>query len=71
MEILMSKGQIYEMTTTRTRTGSMRENPLPVLRINGNIRFRKSDCRLIMLGYGLLGGFLLMSGEHSLVGAMW
>ena len=39
----MSKGQIYEMTSTRTRTGSMRENPIPVLRINSNIRFRKSD----------------------------
>jgi excisionase family DNA binding protein len=39
----MSKTQIYEMTKTRTRTGSMRENPLPVLRINGNVRFRKSD----------------------------
>jgi predicted DNA-binding transcriptional regulator AlpA len=39
----MSKGQIYEMTKARTRTGSMRENPLPVLRINGNVRFRKRD----------------------------
>ena len=39
----MSKGQIYEMTKTRTRTGSMRENPLPVLKINGNVRFRKRD----------------------------
>ena len=39
----MSNRQIYEMTTTRTRTGSMRENPLPVVRINGNLRFRKSD----------------------------
>jgi excisionase family DNA binding protein len=39
----MSKTQIYEMTKTRTRTGSMRENPLPVLRINGNLRFRKRD----------------------------
>ena len=39
----MSKRQIYEMTNTRTRTGSMRENPLPVLKINGNVRFRRSD----------------------------
>lgn len=39
----MSKGQIYEMTNTRTRTGSMRDHPLPVLKINGNLRFRKSD----------------------------
>jgi excisionase family DNA binding protein len=39
----MSKSQIYEMTNRRTRTGSMREHPLPVLKINGNVRFRKSD----------------------------
>ena len=39
----MSKGQIYEMTKQRTRTGSMKENPLPVLKINGNVRFRKVD----------------------------
>ena len=39
----MNKRQICSMTDTRSRTGSMRENPLPVLRINGNLRFRKSD----------------------------
>jgi excisionase family DNA binding protein len=39
----MSKSQIYEMTRARTRTGSMREHPLPVVKINGNVRFRKSD----------------------------
>jgi predicted DNA-binding transcriptional regulator AlpA len=39
----MSKGQIYEMTNQRTRNGNMREHPLPVLKINGNLRFRKSD----------------------------
>lgn len=39
----MSKGQIYEMTKARTRTGSMKKNPLPVLKINGNLRFRKTD----------------------------
>ncbi|MBZ5687223.1 MAG: helix-turn-helix domain-containing protein [Acidobacteriia bacterium] len=39
----MSKGQVYEMTRARTRSGAMREAPLPVLRINGNVRFRKSD----------------------------
>jgi excisionase family DNA binding protein len=39
----MSKGQIYEMTKARTRTGSMKENPIPVLKINGNVRFRKMD----------------------------
>ena len=39
----MSKGQIYEMTKERTRTGSMKDHPLPVLKINGNLRFRKVD----------------------------
>jgi excisionase family DNA binding protein len=39
----MNKRQVYEMTKRRTRTGSMRENPIPVLKINGNVRFRKSD----------------------------
>ena len=34
----MSKGQIYEMTKERTRTGSMKAYPLPVLKINGNLR---------------------------------
>ena len=39
----MSKSQIYEMTRARTRSGAMRANPIPVLKINGNLRFRKSD----------------------------
>jgi excisionase family DNA binding protein len=39
----MSKRQVYEMTSTRTRTGTMKKNPLPVVRINGNLRFRKVD----------------------------
>jgi excisionase family DNA binding protein len=39
----MSKGQIYEMTKERTRNGSMKKHPLPVLKINGNLRFRRSD----------------------------
>jgi excisionase family DNA binding protein len=39
----MNKRQVYEMTKTRTRSGAMREHPIPVLKINGNVRFRKSD----------------------------
>lgn len=39
----VSKGQICEMTKERTRTGSMKDHPLPVLKINGNLRFRKID----------------------------
>jgi predicted DNA-binding transcriptional regulator AlpA len=39
----MTKWQVYEMTKTRTRSGAMRENPIPVVKINGNVRFLKSD----------------------------
>jgi predicted DNA-binding transcriptional regulator AlpA len=39
----MNKRQIYSMTDTRSRTGSMKANPLPFFKINGNIRFRKAD----------------------------
>lgn len=39
----MNKRQVYEMTNTRTRSGAMRDNPIPFLKINGNVRFRKSD----------------------------
>jgi excisionase family DNA binding protein len=39
----MSKNQIYEMTRTHTRSGAMRDNPIPYLKINSNVRFRKSD----------------------------
>jgi predicted DNA-binding transcriptional regulator AlpA len=39
----MTKRQIYTMCEKRTRTGPMRDHPLPVLKINGNLRFRKAD----------------------------
>lgn len=39
----MSKRQIYTMCETRTRNGAMKDNPIPVLKINGNLRFRKAD----------------------------
>jgi len=39
----MSKRQVYTMCETRTRQGSMKDHPLPVLKINGNLRFRKAD----------------------------
>jgi predicted DNA-binding transcriptional regulator AlpA len=39
----MSKKQIYTMCETRTRIGTMKADPLPVLKINGNLRFRKVD----------------------------
>jgi predicted DNA-binding transcriptional regulator AlpA len=31
------------MTRDRTRSGAMRDNPIPVVRIHGNVRFIKSD----------------------------
>ena len=37
----MNRRQIYEMTRQRTRV--RQPLPLPLLRINGNIRFRKTD----------------------------
>ena len=37
----MSRGQIYSMTRQRAKVRQV--NPLPVLRLNGNIRFRRSD----------------------------
>jgi len=39
----MSKRQIYTMCETRTREGAMKDHPLPVLKINGNRRFRKAS----------------------------
>jgi excisionase family DNA binding protein len=37
----MSKRQVYELT--RERGQYRQKNPLPILRINGNLRFRRSD----------------------------
>lgn len=37
----MSRGQVYEMTRNRARARN--EHPLPCLRINGNLRFRRAD----------------------------
>ena len=39
----MTKRQIYTMTETRTTSGAMKDNPLPALRLNGNLRFLKTD----------------------------
>jgi excisionase family DNA binding protein len=35
----MTRRQIYEMTSARTR--SKQKNPLPMVRVNGNLRFDK------------------------------
>lgn len=37
----MSRSQVYDLTRTRAQVRN--EIPLPVLRINSNLRFRKSD----------------------------
>lgn len=39
----VSKSQVYELANARTRTGDLREHPLPALRIGGSVRFRMSD----------------------------
>lgn len=37
----MSRTQVY--TLTRKRSQKRMENPVPMIKINGNIRFRRSD----------------------------
>jgi predicted DNA-binding transcriptional regulator AlpA len=39
----VSKRHIYELTQDRTRSGDLRENPLPCIRLGASVRFRKSD----------------------------
>jgi excisionase family DNA binding protein len=39
----MSKSQVYELSKARTRSGDVRDNPLPVLRIGSSVRFRRAD----------------------------
>jgi excisionase family DNA binding protein len=39
----MTRRQIYTMCETRTRNGAMKDHPLPVLKINGNLRFKRAD----------------------------
>jgi excisionase family DNA binding protein len=36
----MNRRQIYSMTETRTR--SKQKHPLPILRVNGNLRFSRT-----------------------------
>ena len=39
----LSESQIYELTRPRTRSGDVRERPLPVLRIGSALRFSTED----------------------------
>jgi predicted DNA-binding transcriptional regulator AlpA len=45
----MTPRQIYSMTETKTRTTTMRENPLPFVKLNGNLRFLLSDVEAWLL----------------------
>jgi len=48
----MSNRQIYTMCETRTRNGAMKNHPLPVLKINGNLRFLRKDVDSWLAGLG-------------------
>ena len=39
----LSVSQVYELTKQRTRSGDVREHPLPVLRIASAVRFIRKD----------------------------
>ena len=39
----LSKSQVYDLTHPRTRSGDLREHPLPVLRIGTAVRFIRKD----------------------------
>jgi hypothetical protein len=39
----MTRRQIYTMCETRARNGAMKDHPLPVLKINGDLRFKGAD----------------------------
>jgi len=41
--LLVSKWQVYELAKGRTRSGDLREHPLPMVRIGKAVRFLKSD----------------------------
>ena len=45
----MNPRQIYTMTEQRTRAGSMKKNPLPSIKLNGNLRFLRSDVEAWLL----------------------
>lgn len=39
----VSKWQVYELAKERTRSGDVRDNPLPCIRIGSLVRFNKED----------------------------
>jgi predicted DNA-binding transcriptional regulator AlpA len=39
----ISKRHLYELAKERTRSGDVRENPIPCVRLGKSVRFRRSD----------------------------
>lgn len=39
----IKKSKVYELANERTRSGDLRTNPLPSLRLGSALRFRKAD----------------------------
>jgi predicted DNA-binding transcriptional regulator AlpA len=39
----LSKSQVYELVNERTRSGEVRKNPIPAVRIGTSVRFIKAD----------------------------
>ena len=39
----VKRSKVYELSNERTRSGDLRTNPLPSLRLGSALRFRKSD----------------------------
>jgi excisionase family DNA binding protein len=39
----ISKSQVYELANEQTRTGELRKNPIPSVRIGTSVRFVKRD----------------------------
>lgn len=39
----ISKSQVYELANDKTRTGEVRENPIPCVRLGTSVRFVRKD----------------------------
>jgi predicted DNA-binding transcriptional regulator AlpA len=39
----ISKYHVYELAKERTKSGDIRDNPLPCVRLGKSVRFRKTD----------------------------
>jgi excisionase family DNA binding protein len=43
LKMSKSQSQVYELARRLTRSGDIREHPLPILRIGSSVRFRRAD----------------------------